>query len=118
MIDFSRYMRRISISPDGTRVVFVRADVDLGANTKQSDLWMVAVGGVICVAMGKAMFGGLGFIRFVDDVAEQGLLDARLSSLRQQMGRVFLPGEHPQMQQVRRQLDGYFEHFGRSEQGN
>jgi electron transport complex protein RnfD len=27
-------------------------------------LWMVAVGGVICVAMGKAMFGGLGYNTF------------------------------------------------------
>ena len=41
-------LKRLSdpqVSPDGTRVVFVRADVDLGANTKQSDLWMVPVSG-------------------------------------------------------------------------
>jgi AraC family transcriptional regulator of adaptative response/methylated-DNA-[protein]-cysteine methyltransferase len=72
---------------------------------RESSIWLDRV----ATPLGSMIMGvqdsGLCLLEF----AEQGLLDARLSSLRQQMGRVFLPGEHPQMQQVRRQLDGYFE---------
>jgi dipeptidyl aminopeptidase/acylaminoacyl peptidase len=41
-------LKRLSdpqVSPDGAHVVFVLAEVDLAANTKQSDLWMVPVSG-------------------------------------------------------------------------
>jgi dipeptidyl aminopeptidase/acylaminoacyl peptidase len=41
-------LKRLSdpqVSPDGSRVVFVQEEVDLAANTKRSDLWMVAVDG-------------------------------------------------------------------------
>jgi electron transport complex protein RnfD len=39
-------------------------------------LWMVAVGGVICVAMGKAMFGGLGFNTFNPALVGRAVLQA------------------------------------------
>ena len=72
---------------------------------RESSIWLDR----IATPLGSMIMGvqdsGLCLLEF----AEQGLLDARLSLLRQQMGRVFLPGDHPQMQQVRRQLDGYFE---------
>ncbi len=41
-------LKRLSeprVSPDGERVVFVQAEVDLEANTKRSDLWVVSVSG-------------------------------------------------------------------------
>ena len=39
-------------------------------------LWMVAVGGVICVAMGKALFGGLGFNTFNPALVGRAVLQA------------------------------------------
>ena len=39
-------------------------------------LWMVAVGGVICVAMGKALFGGLGFNTFNPALVGRAFLQA------------------------------------------
>ena len=39
-------------------------------------LWMTAVGGVICVAMGKAMFGGLGFNTFNPALVGRAVLQA------------------------------------------
>ncbi|MEM7433573.1 MAG: RnfABCDGE type electron transport complex subunit D [Myxococcota bacterium] len=39
-------------------------------------LWMVAMGGVICVAMGKAMFGGLGFNTFNPALIGRAVLQA------------------------------------------
>jgi electron transport complex protein RnfD len=39
-------------------------------------LWMVAVGGVICVAMGKAMFGGLGFNTFNPALVGRAVIQA------------------------------------------
>ena len=39
-------------------------------------LWMVAVGGVICVAMGKAMFGGLGYNTFNPALVGRAVLQA------------------------------------------
>ena len=72
---------------------------------RESSIWLDRV----ATPLGSMIMGvqdsGLCLLEF----AEQGLLDVRLSLLRQQMGRVFLPGDHPQMQQVRKQLDGYFE---------
>lgn len=43
------------------------------------------------------------------EFAEQRLLDTRLRPLREALGRVFLPGDHALMPQVRRELDAYFE---------
>jgi len=39
-------------------------------------LWMVAVGGVICVAMGKALFGGLGYNTFNPALVGRAVLQA------------------------------------------
>ncbi len=39
-------------------------------------LWMVAVGGVICVALGKALFGGLGFNTFNPALVGRAVLQA------------------------------------------
>ena len=39
-------------------------------------LWMVAVGGVICVAVGKAMFGGLGFNTFNPALVGRAVIQA------------------------------------------
>ncbi len=39
-------------------------------------LWMVAVGGVICVAMGKAIFGGLGYNTFNPALVGRAVLQA------------------------------------------
>jgi len=39
-------------------------------------LWMVLVGGVICVAMGKAMFGGLGYNTFNPALVGRAVLQA------------------------------------------
>jgi electron transport complex protein RnfD len=39
-------------------------------------LWMVAVGGVICVAMGKAMFGGLGYNTFNPALVGRAVIQA------------------------------------------
>jgi len=43
------------------------------------------------------------------EFAERRMLDTQLKRLRQELGRVFLPGEHPLMHQVQRELDAYFE---------
>ena len=43
------------------------------------------------------------------EFAERRMLDVQLARLRQRMGRVFLPGEHPLMKRVKRQLEGYFD---------
>jgi len=43
------------------------------------------------------------------EFAERRMLDTQLKRLRQELGRVFLPGEHPLMHQVQNELDAYFE---------
>jgi AraC family transcriptional regulator of adaptative response/methylated-DNA-[protein]-cysteine methyltransferase len=43
------------------------------------------------------------------EFAERRMLDTQLKRLRQRMGRVFLPGDHPLMNDVKRELDAYFE---------
>ena len=72
---------------------------------RESSIWL----GRIATPLGSMVMGvhdsGLCLLEF----AGQAVLDERLALLRQRMGRVFLPGEHPLMQQVRRQLGGYFE---------
>jgi len=72
---------------------------------RESSIWI----GRVATPLGSMIMGvhdsGLCLLEF----AERALLEERLSLLRQWMGRVFLPGEHPLMQQVRKQLGGYFE---------
>ena len=48
---------------------------------------------------------GLCLLEFTD----RRMLDTQLKRLRQRMGRVFLPGDHPLMQQVKMELNAYFE---------
>ncbi len=43
------------------------------------------------------------------EFAERRMLDTQLKRLRQELGRVFLPGEHPLMHTVQNELDAYFE---------
>ena len=43
------------------------------------------------------------------EFAERRMLDTQLKRLRQDLGRVMLPGEHPLMAQVQQQLDDYFD---------
>jgi AraC family transcriptional regulator of adaptative response/methylated-DNA-[protein]-cysteine methyltransferase len=43
------------------------------------------------------------------EFAERRMLDTQLKRLRQRMGRVFLPGDHPLMQHVKTELDNYFD---------
>jgi AraC family transcriptional regulator of adaptative response/methylated-DNA-[protein]-cysteine methyltransferase len=43
------------------------------------------------------------------EFAERRMLDTQLKRLREKLGRVFLPGDHPLMPSVKSQLDGYFE---------
>lgn len=42
------------------------------------------------------------------EFAERRMLDTQLQRLSRHMGRVFLPGEHPLMEQVKAELDAYF----------
>jgi AraC family transcriptional regulator of adaptative response/methylated-DNA-[protein]-cysteine methyltransferase len=42
------------------------------------------------------------------EFAERRMLDTQLKTLRQHLGRVFLPGDHPTMQWVKTELDSYF----------
>lgn len=51
--------------------------------------------------------GDLGL--YLLEFAERRMLDTQLKRLRQELGRVFLPGEHPLMQHVQQELDTYFE---------
>jgi len=43
------------------------------------------------------------------EFAERRMLDTQLKRLRQELGRVFLPGQHPLMHTVQTELDAYFE---------
>ena len=43
------------------------------------------------------------------EFAERRMLETQLKRLRQHMGRVFLPGDHPLMKQVKDELDAYFD---------
>jgi AraC family transcriptional regulator of adaptative response/methylated-DNA-[protein]-cysteine methyltransferase len=62
----------------------------------------------IATPLGSMVMGvsdqGLCLLEF----AERRVLDAQLKRLRQRMGRVFLPGNHPMMQWVKKELDDYF----------
>ena len=63
----------------------------------------------IATPLGSMIMGvsdqGLWLLEF----AERRMLDTQLKRLRQRMGRVFLPGDHPLMQQVKIELAEYFD---------
>lgn len=71
---------------------------------RESSIWINRV----VTPLGSMVMGvhdsGLCLLEF----AERRMLDTQLARLRQRMGRVFLPGDHPLMQQVKKQLDAYF----------
>ncbi len=72
---------------------------------RQSCIWINR----IATPLGSMIMGvsdqGLCLLEF----AERRMLDTQLKRLRQKMGRVFLPGDHPLMQQVKSELDDYFD---------
>jgi len=71
---------------------------------RESSIWINRV----ATPLGSMIMGvhdsGLCLLEF----AERRMLDTQLTRLRQRMGRVFLPGDHPLMKQVKEQLDAYF----------
>jgi AraC family transcriptional regulator of adaptative response/methylated-DNA-[protein]-cysteine methyltransferase len=72
---------------------------------RESSVWINRV----ATPLGSMIMGvsdqGLCLLEF----AERRMLDTQLKRLRQRMGRVFLPGDHPAMQLVKTELDAYFE---------
>jgi AraC family transcriptional regulator of adaptative response/methylated-DNA-[protein]-cysteine methyltransferase len=72
---------------------------------RESSIWINR----IATPLGSMIMGvhdsGLCLLEF----AERRMLDTQLKRLQQRMGRVFLPGDHPLMQQVKNELDAYFE---------
>jgi AraC family transcriptional regulator of adaptative response/methylated-DNA-[protein]-cysteine methyltransferase len=72
---------------------------------RESSIWINR----ISTPLGSMIMGvhdnGLCLLEF----AERRMLDTQLKRLRQRMGRVFLPGDHPLMKQVKQELDAYFE---------
>ena len=71
---------------------------------RESCIWVNRVS----TPLGSMIMGvsdeGLSLLEF----AERSMLDTQLKYLRQHMGRVFLPGDHPMMQWVKSELDSYF----------
>ena len=71
---------------------------------RESSIWINR----IATPLGSMIVGvhdsGLCLLEF----AERRMLDTQLKRLSQRMGRVFLPGDHPMMEQVKNELDAYF----------
>jgi AraC family transcriptional regulator of adaptative response/methylated-DNA-[protein]-cysteine methyltransferase len=71
---------------------------------RESSIWINR----IATPLGSMIVGvhdaGLCLLEF----AERRMLDTQLRRLSQRMGRVFLPGDHPMMDKVKKQLDAYF----------
>ena len=71
---------------------------------RESSIWINRV----VTPLGSMIMGvsdhGLCLLEF----AERRMLDTQFKRLRQHMGRVFLPGDHPLMKTVKRELDAYF----------
>lgn len=71
---------------------------------RESSIWVNRV----ATPLGSMIMGvhdsGLCLLEF----AERRMLDTQLKRLSRHMGRVFLPGEHPLMEQVKSELDAYF----------
>jgi len=72
---------------------------------RESSIWINRV----ATPLGSMIMGvsdqGLCLLEF----AERRMLDTQLKRLRQYMGRVFLPGDHPLMRRVKKELNAYFE---------
>jgi len=71
---------------------------------RESSIWINRV----ATPLGSMVIGvhddGLCLLEF----AERRMLDTQLQRLSRHMGRVFLPGEHPLMEQAKQELDAYF----------
>ena len=71
---------------------------------RESSIWINRV----ATPLGSMIMGvhdsGLCLLEF----AERRMLDTQLKRLARHMGRVFLPGEHPLMDTVKKELDAYF----------
>jgi AraC family transcriptional regulator of adaptative response/methylated-DNA-[protein]-cysteine methyltransferase len=71
---------------------------------RESCIWINRV----ATPLGSMIMGvsdqGLSLLEFAD----RRMLDTQLKYLRQHLGRVFLPGDHPMMQWVKTELDSYF----------
>lgn len=71
---------------------------------RESSIWINRV----ATPLGSMIMGvhdsGLCLLEF----AERRMLDTQLKRLSKHMGRVFLPGDHPLMKQVKSELDAYF----------
>ena len=72
---------------------------------RESSIWINRVATPLGSMIMGVHDGGLCLLEF----AERRMLDTQFARLRQRMGRVFLPGDHPLMRQVKSQLDAYFE---------
>ena len=71
---------------------------------RESSIWVNRVATPLGSMILGVHDGGLCLLEF----AERRMLDTQLKRLSRHMGRVFLPGEHPLMEQVKQALDGYF----------
>lgn len=72
---------------------------------RESSIWVNRVATPLGSMIVGVHDGGLCLLEF----AERRMLDTQLKRLSRHMGRVFLPGEHPMMDSVRRELDAYFD---------
>ena len=72
---------------------------------RESSIWVNRV----ATPLGSMIMGvhdsGLCLLEF----AERRMLDTQLKRLSRHMGRVFLPGDHPLMERVKKELDAYFD---------
>ena len=92
-------------SESGFREAFARGFGNPpSAVDRESSIWINRV----ATPLGSMIMGvhdsGLCLLEF----AERRMLDTQLKRLARHMGRVFLPGEHPLMDQVKQELDAYF----------
>jgi AraC family transcriptional regulator of adaptative response/methylated-DNA-[protein]-cysteine methyltransferase len=93
-------------SESGFREAFAQAfGGPPSAVDRESSIWVNRVATPLGSLIMGAHDNGLCLLEF----AEGRPLEAQLGRLRQCMGRVFLPGDHPLMRQVRSQVDAYFE---------
>ncbi|MGH8034596.1 MAG: methylated-DNA--[protein]-cysteine S-methyltransferase, partial [Lysobacterales bacterium] len=72
---------------------------------RESSIWINRASTPLGSMIMGASDRGLHLLEF----AEHCMLDTRLKQLRQELGQVLLPGEHPLMRKVQRELDAYFE---------
>ena len=72
---------------------------------RESSIWVNRVATPLGSMIVGVHDGGLCLLEF----AERRMLDTQLKRLSRHMGRVFLPGEHPLMEQVKNELDAYFD---------